>query len=64
MKLVIFLILSCLALSMAMPYPYPYALPEDAYHPAPHYDAPVGRVKIQVSHFFIFLTGMALLNSI
>lgn len=44
------LLLSCLVATLAMPYPYPYAMPDDPYAPAPaHYDAPIGRVKIQVS---------------
>ena len=41
--------MSCLVLAIAMP--YPYALPDEpGYHAAPVYDAPIGRVKIQVSH--------------
>ena len=39
--------MSCLVLATAMP--YPYAMPDDPYAPPPVYDAPIGRVKIQVS---------------
>ena len=39
---------ACFVAALAMPYPYPYAMPDDPYHVAPSYDAPVGRVKIQV----------------
>ena len=34
---------------MAMAMPYPFALPDDPYAPPAAYDAPIGRVKIQVS---------------
>ena len=38
--------MSCVVLTIAMP--YPFALPDEpGYHPAPAYDAPIGRVKIQ-----------------
>jgi hypothetical protein len=50
------LVLACLV-ACAVAYPYPYALPDDGYappqpvygHAAPSYEAPVGRVKMQVN---------------
>ena len=54
--------MSCLVLGTAMPYPYPYALPDEpGYHPAPAYDAHIGRVKIQVS--ILWFIDLAILKS-